>query len=102
MAFNSWHYYTKLGYAAARNRVSVVDTTGGSTGSGTDTQWHNGVTIGSGVEYAVTRNWIAGFETNYYRFEAKSYELGGGAGNYTFDVKPRDIYTALGRLSYKF
>ena len=58
--------------------------------------------IGTGVEYAVTRNWIVGFESNYYRFESKSYEIGGGDGFYTFNSRPRDVYTFLGRLSFKF
>jgi len=101
MAFDQWFYYTKLGWAFARNEVSVVDVVA-PAGAGSDAHWHNGVTIGSGFEYALTRNWILGFETNYYRFETKSYELGGGAGLYTFDVRPRDVYTGLARASYKF
>lgn len=71
-------------------------------GSEPDHNWHNGFTVGSGVDYALTPNWIVGFETNYYRFESKTYELGGGAGLYTFNSRPKDVYTFLGRLSYKF
>ena len=102
MAYDQWLYYTKLGWAGARATLSVVDTTGVSTGAGSDTHWHNGVTIGSGIEYGFTRNWIAGFETNYFRFEKKSYEVGDATGLYTFSARPRDVYTAVGRLSYKF
>ena len=29
------------------------------------TQWHNGLTAGVGVEHAVTKNVIVGFEYNY-------------------------------------
>ncbi len=100
MAFDQWLFYTKLGWAGAWNKVSVVDST--IPGVGADAHWHNGVTIGSGTEYAITRNWIVGFESSYYRFESKSYELGDASGLYTFNVRPRDVWTAVGRLSYKF
>jgi outer membrane immunogenic protein len=100
-AFDNWLFYSKVGWAAAHAKLSVVDSIAPS-GAGSASNWHNGFTLGSGVEYAFTPNWIAGFETNYYRFESKSYEIGGGAGLYTFNSRPRDVYTLLGRLSYKF
>jgi outer membrane immunogenic protein len=100
-AFDNWLFYSKAGWAAARATLSVVDNIP-PVGAGSATNWHNGFTFGTGVEYAFTRNWIAGFETNYYRFESKSYEIGGGAGLYTFNSRPRDVYTFLGRLSFKF
>ena len=102
-AFDNWLFYSKVGWAGAHAKLSVVDNVANpATGAGSDSHWHNGITFGSGVEYAFTPNWIAGFETNYYRFESKSYEVGGGAGLYTFNSRPRDVYTFLGRLSYKF
>jgi len=100
-AFDNWLFYSKAGWAAAHAKLSVVDNVA-PAGAGSASNWHNGFTIGSGVEYAFTPNWIVGFETNYYRFESKSYEIGGGAGTYTFNSRPRDVYTFLGRLSYKF
>jgi outer membrane immunogenic protein len=100
-AFDNWLYYTKAGWAGAHATLSVVDGIA-LTGSGSASNWHNGFTFGTGVEYAFTRNWILGFESNYYRFESKTYEIGGGAGFYTFSSRPRDVYTFLGRLSFKF
>src|SRR5262245_24323789 len=100
LAFDQWHFYTKLGWAGARNTASVSDPV--TPGGGSDAHWHNGATIGSGTEYAITRNWIAGIETNYYRFESKSYELGGAPGLDTFSVRPRDVWSVVGRLNYKF
>jgi len=100
-AFENWLFYSKAGWAGAHAKLSVADALA-PAGAGTDSHWHNGFTFGSGVEYAFTPNWIAGFETNYYRFESKSYEIGGGAGLYTFNSRPRDVYTFVGRLSYKF
>ena len=100
-AFDNWLFYSKAGWAGAHAKFSVVDNIP-PTGAGSTSNWHNGFTVGSGVDYAFTPNWIVGFETNYYRFESKTYELGGGAGLYTFNSRPKDVYTFLGRLSYKF
>ena len=42
-------------------------------------------------------------EYDYSAFETKSYQLAGASGgSYTFDAKPRDIQSAVVRLSYKF
>ena len=100
-AFDNWLYYTKVGWAGAHATLSVVDNIA-PVGAGSASNWHNGFTFGSGVEYGLTQNWILGFESNYYRFESKTYEIGGGAGFYTFSSRPRDVYTFLGRLSFKF
>src|SRR5262245_13634359 len=100
-AFDSYLFYGKAGWAGARATLSVVDGIA-PTGAGSDRLWHIGFTFGTGFEYAFTRNWIAGLETNYYRFESKTYEIGGGAGLYTFNSRPRDMWTFLGRLGFKF
>ena len=56
-------FYFKGGYAGVNNRLSVVDNVANpSTGSGGQTHWHNGWTVGAGWEYGVTRNWIVGLE----------------------------------------
>ena len=98
MAFDNWFYYSKLGWAGARATLSFSD----PASSGSASAWHNGITIGSGIEYAWTRNWILGFETNYYRFESRSYDIGTAAAPYTFTSRPREVPTAVGRVSYKF
>jgi outer membrane immunogenic protein len=96
-------FYFKGGYAGVNNRLSVVDNVANpSTGSGGQTHWHNGWTVGAGWEYGVTRNWIVGLEYNYAAFGSQIYQLGGTSGNYTFDAKPRDIQWAVVRASYKF
>jgi outer membrane immunogenic protein len=44
-----------------------------------------------------------GFEYDYSAFETKNYQLAGApGGTYAFDAKPRDIQSAVVRLSYKF
>jgi hypothetical protein len=37
----------------------------------------------------------------YYRFESKTYEIGDGAGMYTFNSRPGDVLTYVGRLTWK-
>jgi outer membrane immunogenic protein len=99
IAVNNNLFYAKGGYAGVNNRLSVTD----ALGSGSQTQWHNGWTVGAGWEYGITQNWIVGLEYDYSAFEKKSYQLAGGAaGTYTFDAKPRDIQSAVVRVSYKF
>jgi outer membrane immunogenic protein len=95
-------FYIKGGYAGVNNRLSVTDTVGPFTGSGGQTHWANGWTVGAGWEYGITRNWIVGLEYNYAAFGSQTYQLGGTAANYTFDAKPRDIQWAVVRASYKF
>lgn len=104
LAFNNNLLYVKGGYAGVNNRLSVSDTVPPSTGSGSSTQWHNGWTVGAGWEYGFTPNWILGLEYNYAQFESKNYQLAGTAApaTYAFDAKPRDIQSAVVRLSYKF
>lgn len=96
-------FYIKGGYAGVNNRLSVVDTVPNpTTGSGGQTHWANGWTVGAGWEYGITRNWIVGLEYNYAAFGSQTYQLGGTTANYTFDAKPRDIQWAVIRASYKF
>jgi outer membrane immunogenic protein len=101
LGLDNWLFYSKVGWAGAHAKLSVVDPIA-PTGAGSDSHWHNGFTLGTGTEYAFTPNWIVGVESNWYRFESKSYEIGGGAGLYTFNSRPRDVFTFLGRVSYKF
>ncbi|HXI05968.1 MAG: outer membrane protein [Bradyrhizobium sp.] len=103
VAFNNSLLYVKGGWAGVNNRLSVIDTVP-ATGSGGQTVWHNGWTVGAGWEYGLTANWIIGVEYNYAQFETKSYQLNNtqAGATYAFDAKPRDIQSVVGRLSYKF
>jgi len=94
----------KGGYAGVNNRLSVTDVNPNpSTGSGSQTRWHDGWTLGAGWEYGITQNWIVGLEYDYAQFGRKSYQLAGSdGGTYTFDAGPRDIQSAVVRLNYKF
>ena len=104
VAFNNNLLYVKGGWAGVNNRLGVSDIVPGNVGSGSQTIWHNGWTVGAGWEYGLTANWIIGLEYNYSAFETKSYQLNATevGATYTFDAKPRDIQSVVGRLSYKF
>ena len=103
IAVNNNLFYVKGGYAGASSHMSVVDVVPPLVGSGSDTRWHNGATVGAGWEYGITRNWIVGLEYDYAAFKTRSYQLAGTApGPYSFDAKPRDVQSAVARLSYKF
>jgi outer membrane immunogenic protein len=95
-------FYVKGGYAGISEHLGVTDVVAPFTGAGSSTAWHNGWTVGAGWEYGLTRNWIVGVEYDYAAFETHGYGLGGAAGIYNFDLKPRDVQSAVARLSYKF
>mgnify|MGYP001156542833 CR=1 FL=1 len=103
LAYNNNLFYVRGGWAGVNNKLSVVDNVP-VTGSGSQTQWHNGWTVGAGWEYGLTQNWIIGVEYNYAAFERKSYQLNATevGATYAFDARPRDIQSVVGRLSYKF
>ncbi len=101
-AFNNWLPYIKGGYAGADVKFGVSDTVGVNQGGGSETHWHSGWTVGAGLEYGLTPNWIIGVEYNYIDLQTQSYNVqGAAAGIYTMDVKPR-INEVLARISYKF
>jgi outer membrane immunogenic protein len=101
-AVNNNLFYGKGGYAGVSSHLAVSDVVAPVVGSGSDTRWHNGWTVGAGWEYGITQNWIVGVEYDYAAFQTHAYQLGTTLGVYSFDAKPRDIQSAVARLSYKF
>jgi outer membrane immunogenic protein len=101
--------YVKGGLAAGRaeSKLSTTRAFGGpAPRTFREKTDHIGWTIGAGIEYALTPNWILGVEYNYIdlgreRYGGLSY-LGNGVptnlGDYELDLK---ISTITGRLSYK-
>ena len=105
-AFNNWLLYGKGGYAGGNRSASVSDTgvVSPGVGSGSAKAWHSGWTIGTGVEYGLTQNWILGLEYDYVRLGSSSYQLDGTDGgglSYLFNIKS-NYHLVTGRLSYKF
>ena len=100
--WNNMLAYAKGGYALTRIHLSVSDTNPPMTGSGSDAQWHSGPTVGAGVEQALTPQLSLAAEYNHIWLGSGTYQLGGGAGNYTWNVNIRDINLFMVKLNYRF
>ncbi len=101
-AWDNWLVYAKGGYAGGEVKFSVSDSVAPSTGAGSDSSWQSGWTVGGGVEYGLTRNWIFGLEYNYLDLGTTNYQVSGSAAtSYAFDVKTH-IHEVVARVSYKF
>jgi outer membrane immunogenic protein len=116
-AMNKAMVYVKAGYAGAEVESKVTDSTTnapptcgpavttGRTCHAGESNWHNGWTVGTGIEIAVHKNVIAGFEYNYIDLgsEGSITPTSAAAGtillNQSVDVQ---IHSFMGRISYKF
>jgi outer membrane immunogenic protein len=98
-ALPAWLFYVKGGWAAVHERNSSIDAT---TFTHSFADWNNGFTVGGGVEYKWTRNWIIGTEFNFYnaKFDRNGLDSGGNAVR-VFNSNA-DIYSVLFRASYLF
>jgi len=101
-AWGNWLAYAKGGYALAHIHLSVSDTTPPNTGFGSDSQWRGGPTLGIGFEQALTPNVSVAAEYNRLWLGSGTYQLGGGAGTYTWNVGIRDVDLVMAKLSYRF
>jgi outer membrane immunogenic protein len=101
-AWDEWLAYAKGGYAAARLKVSVSDNTAPSTGSGSDSQWRSGPVVGLGIEYRITPELSIAAEYNHIWLDSGSYQLGGSAGSYLWDVDVSGVDLVMARLNYRF
>ena len=97
-AWNQWLVYGKGGYAGGSVRLIVTS----DTDNIDSTRWHNGWTIGGGVEYGLMRNWILGAEYDYVALGNTGRTVVGSGGADTVNVNMRGMHVLLGRLSYKF
>jgi outer membrane immunogenic protein len=104
LAFKRFLGYAKGGYAGG-----LVDTrTRFNVGTGTiifdnrTIEWHNGWTVGGGIEHALTKHIILGAEYNYIDLGSQTHTslpFGGVAYNAKVDAT---VHQALFRLSFKF
>jgi len=101
-AWNDWMLYGKGGFASARVDWAAVDTSGVNQGAGQASLWHQGWTVGAGLDHALSSGFIVGIEYGYVGLNAKTGQFGDTTGSYLNDVTPSHIHTVVGRLSYKF
>ena len=96
----NWLFYVKGGWAIADIDTFAINpaTSVSASTSGTENGW----TLGAGIDYMVTSNWIIGVDFNYYQFDFNRSTLAtDGTPTRYFDTDS-DIYTIMGRVSYKF
>jgi outer membrane immunogenic protein len=103
----------RVGYALDRTLIygtggvafahgELTERPDGGGGIYRDDRTHVGWTIGSGVEYAFTDNWIGRLEGRYTSFGNRGYNMSDpGFSNYIYKVKFDQAVVNVG-LSYKF
>ena len=100
-SWNNWLGYVKGGYALALVRTSVSDGVGPTFGSGSDSSWRSGPTVGAGIEYGFSPQWSLGLEYDYVRLNGDNYQLGDSTGSYLWHVDVQDVHLVMLRLNYK-
>jgi outer membrane immunogenic protein len=101
-AFGPWMPYIKGGYAGARLKARLFDITPAANFV-ESTAWNHGWTVGAGLEWMWTRNWIVGVEYSYMDFGSRTWT--GTTMPVTVAENFRDslaVSTVTGRISYKF
>lgn len=95
---------TGLAYGRIRSRSNVLFTAAGDNYIGSTSRTRAGWTLGSGLEFAVTNNWIVRFEYLYVDFGKFSYsytnQLFPGF-DYSTEIKTREHVLRLG-FNFKF
>jgi outer membrane immunogenic protein len=99
-AWDRWLLYAKGGWADARIRTFAIHTTNGVFSQATD--WQGGWTVGGGLDYMMTPNWIAGIDFNYYKFKFDRFLIDSAGVPVSYFNTNSDIYALTFRLSYLF
>jgi outer membrane immunogenic protein len=108
---NDWLLYAKGGYATGHIKTNPQDffplpATLQHFSSGS--AWHDGWTVGAGVEYKWAHNWVFGVEYDYYSFDTKNHAnptvsgVGVGAPTFYSENVKMNMSTVTGRISYLF
>ncbi len=99
-ALGLWMPYVKGGVAASNIRTFAINP---ATGTSAFTQdWEAGWTVGGGLDYMLTPNWIVGVDFNYYNFKFDRNGLAGDGTPFSYTDTNSNIYSVMARLSYKF
>jgi outer membrane immunogenic protein len=95
-SFDRWMIYVKGGWADAGI------TTSASLPTASVKKWQSGYTIGGGLDYKVTQNWIVGAEFDYYNFGFDRTALNSAGTRSTWSNTNSNIYSLMFSLSYLF
>ena len=99
-AFGQWKPYDKGGSATTKIETFAINPATGVSGSTSD--WENGWTVGGGIDYMFTPNWIAGVDFNYYRFDFDRNGIATDGTAFSYTNTESNIFAVMARLSYKF
>lgn len=91
--FDSFAPYVAAGVVAGQQRMISA-----TPGFGRDEEWHAGLTVAAGVDFALTENVFARGELTYATFGAATYDLGKGP----FQAWPTDQFSAGVGLGFAF
>ena len=98
--WDRWMLYGKGGFAEARIETFAINP---ATGVFVDpNRWQAGWTVGGGLDYLVTPNFVVGVEGNYYRFGFDRTSVASDGTISTFSNSRAEVYSVLGRASYLF
>jgi outer membrane immunogenic protein len=94
--------YAKGGFAYTHLRLGVKDSTPPLTTDATERKTYTGWTIGGGIEYALTQNWLIKSEYQFMDFDRKSISAVASDGiTDTWKHRPSAHIIKLG-VNYKF
>jgi outer membrane immunogenic protein len=97
-SFDNWLIYAKGGWADGS--VGTTATTGAA--SVAVKKWQSGYTFGTGLDYRISKSWVAGMDFNYYyfKFDRTALNTGGSTSNWT--NASASVYSLMFSLSYLF
>ena len=98
--WDRWMLYAKGGFAETKIDTFAINP---ATGVSSDANsWQSGWTVGAGLDYMITPNFILGVEFNYYRFgfDRTVPATDGTIGTYT--GTRAEVYSGLVRASWLF
>jgi outer membrane immunogenic protein len=99
-AWDRWMVYAKGGFADTRIDTFAINPV---TNVFVDiNRWQAGWTVGGGIDYMVTPNFIIGGEFNYYNFKFDRTARATDATISTFFNTNADVYSIMGRASFLF
>jgi outer membrane immunogenic protein len=107
---NDWLFYGKGGFALAEIETRGVISPSTPGFDWNDTQWHNGWTVGGGIEYRLFRNVTIGVEYSYYQFAEKIHTGGVSVTDLAVNAQSNpvshsvsaDLQTIMARVNFGF
>jgi outer membrane immunogenic protein len=105
-ARDRWLAYVKGGWAGADVETTLWDYTEPYVGTYKTSEWHNGFTVGGGLEYAIRDNIILGLEYAYIDLGSATHNRSGVSQDEAQFISDKvsidGLHVVTGRIGYKF